>query len=51
MKKDYICPEMRAVSIDNVCLLSGSPDLQSIDANPSYPTLASDFFEVDLIDD
>lgn len=27
------------IAIDNVCLLSGSPDLQDPDANPLYPVL------------
>ena len=51
MKKEYIYPVMSVVAIDNIFLLSGSPDPQSSDANPFYPVLTRDDFELDWLDE
>ena len=39
MKKKYVHPLMTIVAIEDVRLLSGSPDPKDLDANPLYPVL------------
>ena len=39
MKKKYVQPLMAIIAIEDVRLLSGSPDPKDYDANPLYPAL------------
>ena len=51
MKKEYRYPEIVVLAVENVSLLSGSPDPQSSDANPFYPVLSRDDVELGWLDE